>query len=163
MTVWRCQTTLFSQRPPRQWLSANGLIELYDWLCDGAATGHPKRADCSDEFSGSQKLVSPTPMSRNSCAGSRPTRSRSDRAILVSSSHDEGGEYGVLLRVRMSNSLVLSFRTTVRPIRDSLRDAAQTFSARRRMNDSVSVKRTSCSNVSSADIDFVGLLGTTSE
>src|SRR4051812_29733406 len=31
MTVWRCQTTPFSRRPPRHWLSAKGLIELYDW------------------------------------------------------------------------------------------------------------------------------------
>ena len=39
---------------------------------------------------------------------------------------------------RILNSLVFSFRTTVRAIRDSLRDAAQTFSARRRITGSVS-------------------------
>ena len=40
-----------------------------------------------------------------------------------------GGEDGVWLRVRILNSLVLSLSTTVRAIRDSLREAAQTFSA----------------------------------
>jgi hypothetical protein len=44
---------------------------------------------------------------------------------------------------------------------DSLRDAVHTFSARRRIMGSISVKGTSCSKVSSAEIDLVGLSGTT--
>src|SRR2546423_8901361 len=36
--------------------------------------------------------------------GTRPTRSRSDSAIFVGSSQEEGGEHGVRLRVRTSNS-----------------------------------------------------------
>jgi len=38
-------------------------------------------------------------------------RSRSDRAMLVNSSQDEGGELGVWLRVRILNSLVLSSKS----------------------------------------------------
>ena len=66
------------------------------------------------------------------------------------------------LRVRIVNSLVFSLRTTVRAIRDSLREAAHSFSARRRIIASVSANGTSCSKVSSTDIDLVGLSGTTS-
>src|SRR6266446_7303883 len=55
----------------------------------------------------------------------RSTRSRNFNATSVSSSQVEGGEKGVWLRVRILNSLVLSFRTTVRAIRDSLREANQ--------------------------------------
>ena len=58
--------------------------------------------------------------------------------------------------------MVLSLRTTVRAIRDSLREADQTFSARRRIIGSVSAKGTSCSKVSSAEMDCVGRSGTTS-
>src|ERR1019366_2602501 len=49
-----------------------------------------------------------------------------------------GGEPGVWLRVRILNSLVFSLRTTVRAIRDSLLEADQSFSARRRIIGSVS-------------------------
>src|ERR1700730_14144783 len=89
-------------------------------------------------------------------------RSRSDRAMLVNSSQEEGGALGVWLRVRILNSLVFNLRTTVRGTRNSLRDAVQVFSARRRIIGSVSVRVTSCSKVSSADTDCVGLLGMTS-
>jgi hypothetical protein len=51
--------------------------------------------------------------------------------------------------------------TTVRAIRDSLRDADQSFSASRRIIGSVSDSRTSCSKVSSTEIDCVGRSGTT--
>ena len=66
------------------------------------------------------------------------------------------------LRVRILNSLVFSFSTTVRAIRDSLRDAAQVCSASFWIIGSISVSKTSCSKVSSADMDCVGLSGTTS-
>ena len=89
-------------------------------------------------------------------------RSRSDRAILVSSSQEEGGACGVWLRVRILNSLVFSLSTTVRATRDSLRDASQVFSARRRIIGSVSANITSCSKVSSVDMDCVGRSGMTS-
>src|SRR2546425_403420 len=46
-------------------------------------------------------------------------RWRNDRAMLVNSSQEEGGEPGVWLRLRILNSLVLNFSTTVRAIRDS--------------------------------------------
>ena len=49
---------------------------------------------------------------------------------------------GVWLRVRILNSLVFSLRTTVRAIRDSLREADQSFSARRRIIGSVSANST---------------------
>ena len=81
--------------------------------------------------------------------------------MSVSSSHDEGGEPGVWLRVRILNSLVFSFKTTVRAVRGSLREADQSFSARPRIIGSVSTRGTSCSKVSSTDIDCVGLSGTT--
>jgi len=68
----------------------------------------------------------------------------------------------VRLRVRILNSLVFSLRTTVRAIRDSFREADQSFSARRRIMGSVSDSGTSCSNVSSTDMDWVGRSGTTS-
>jgi hypothetical protein len=77
--------------------------------------------------------------------------SRNDKAMLVNSSQEEGGEAGVWLRVRILNSLVFSLSTTVRGTRISLREAVHVFSARRRIIGSVSVKGTSCSNVSSAD------------
>ena len=82
--------------------------------------------------------------------------------MSVNSSQEEGGEPGVWLRVRILNSLVFSLRTTVRAIRDSLREADQSFSASRRIIGSVSANGTSCSKVSSTDIDCVGLSGTTS-
>ena len=63
--------------------------------------------------------------------------------------------------MRMLNSLVFSFSTTVRAIRDSLREAAHTFSASRRINDSVSTRGMSRSKVSSAEMDCVGRFGTT--
>ena len=66
------------------------------------------------------------------------------------------------LSVRILNFLVLSLSTTVLGIRVSLRDAAQTFSASRRIIGAVSLMGTSCSNVSSAEMDLVGLSGTTS-
>src|SRR5258708_2113494 len=69
---------------------------------------------------------------------------------------------GVWLRVRTLNSLVFNFRTTVRGMRDSLCTAGQIFSARQRIIGSVSANGASCSNVSSAEIDCVGLFGTTS-
>jgi hypothetical protein len=61
----------------------------------------------------------------------------------------------VWLRVRILNSLVFSLRITVRAIRDSRRDANQSFSAGRRIIGSVSAKRTSLSKVSSTEIDWV--------
>jgi len=44
--------------------------------------------------------------------------------MLASSSHEETGEMGVWLRVRMLNSAVFSFNTMVRAVLDSLREAA---------------------------------------
>src|ERR1700685_2015403 len=126
---------------------------------------YSKRAGCGGASSlsaGSEKLLKPTPTRRKRFCGPRPTRSRSDSAMLVNSSQVEGGEAGVWLRVRISNSLVFSLRTTVRAMRDSLREADQIFSASSRIIGSVSASVTSCSNVSSADMDFVGLSGTTS-
>jgi hypothetical protein len=67
----------------------------------------------------------------------------------------------VWLRVRILNSLVFSFNTTVRAIRDSFRDTAQVCSASLRIIGSISASKTSCSKVSSADMDCVGLSGTT--
>jgi hypothetical protein len=71
--------------------------------------------------------------------------------MSVNSSHDDGGESGVWLRVRILNSLVFSFRTTVRAIRGSLREANQSFSASHRIIGSVSSNSTSFSKVSSTD------------
>src|ERR1035438_1078551 len=79
----------------------------------------------------------------------------------VNSSQEEGGESGVWLRVMILNSPVFSLRTTVRALRDSLREADQSFSERRRIIGSVSANNRSCSKVSSTDIDCVGLSGTT--
>jgi hypothetical protein len=63
------------------------------------------------------------PRQRGETAGAlRPIRSRSDGAIFVSSSQEAGGEPGVWLRVRILKSLVFSFSTMVRAIRDSLRE-----------------------------------------
>src|SRR2546428_1394867 len=81
--------------------------------------------------------------------------------MSVNSSQEEGGKLGVWLRVRIVNSLVFSLRITVRAMRDSLREADQTLSARRRIIGSVSDNGTSRSKVSSTEIDFVGLSGTT--
>lgn len=63
--------------------------------------------------------------------------------------------------MRIWNSAVLSFKTTVRAILASLREAAHVFSASLRIIGSVSVNNTSCSKVSSAEIDCVGRLGWT--
>lgn len=82
--------------------------------------------------------------------------------MLVNSSDDEGGESGVWLQVRFLNSLVFSFSTTVRAIRDSLRDAAHVCSASFRTIASISVSKTSCSKLPSAEMDCVGPSGTTS-
>jgi hypothetical protein len=60
--------------------------------------------------------------------------------MFVNSSQDAGGEVGVWLRVSMLNSLALSFKTTVRAIRDSLREAAHACSASLRIIGSVSLK-----------------------
>jgi len=56
----------------------------------------------------------------------------------------------------------LQFRTTVRAIRGSLREADQSFSASRLIIRSVSSNSTSFSKVSSTDIDCMGRFGTTS-
>jgi hypothetical protein len=72
---------------------------------------------------------------------------------------DSGGTPGVCLRVRMLNSLVLSLRITVRATRPSLRGAIHICSTRRRLNASVFASRMSRSNLSSAEIDLVGLPG----
>lgn len=58
---------------------------------------------------------------------------RSCRVMLINSSHDEGGVAGVWLRVRILNSLVFNFRTTVRAMRGSFRDADHSLSTRRRI------------------------------
>src|SRR5881227_3575216 len=105
-----------------------------------ARPNYAKRAGWADASSGSRKLLRATPTRRKRCAGFRPTRSRSDSAMLVNSSQDEGGEAGVWLRVRILNSLVFNLSTTVRAIRDSLRDAAQVCSASLRIIGSNSVK-----------------------
>src|SRR2546430_2877168 len=63
--------------------------------------------------------------------------------MSVNSSQDDGGESGVWLRVRILNSLVFSFRTTVRAIRGSLREADQSFSVSRRIIGSRSEEHTS--------------------
>src|SRR5713226_7070261 len=99
---------------------------------------------------GSEKLLRPTPTRRNRWCGLRPTRPRNDRAIFVSSSQEAGGEPGVWLRVRILNSPVFSFSTTVCAIRDSLREAVHLCSASLRIIGSNSVSKTSCSRVSSA-------------
>src|SRR6202161_410321 len=88
-----------------------------------------KRGDC--RFSDSRKLLRPTPTKRKRCPGPREIRSRSDRAMAVNSSQDDGGVVGVWLRERMLNSLVFSFKTTVRATRASWREADHTFCARR--------------------------------
>ena len=86
--------------------------------------------------------------------GPRSTRSRSFKAMPVNSSQEEGEQSSVWLRVRILKSLVFSLRTTVRAIRGSVRDADQSFSARRRIIGSVSANRTSRSYVSSTDTSF---------
>ena len=82
--------------------------------------------------------------------------------MTASSRSDFGGGDGVKLRVRMRNSRVLSFSTTVRPTRSVLRVADHTFAASSRMRASSASSGTSCSNVSSAEIDIVGRSGFTS-
>src|SRR5271165_4861318 len=67
--------------------------------------------------SGSRKLLTPTPTRRNLCCGPRATCSLSESAIAVNSSHDEGGEEGVWLRVRILNYAGFNFSTTVRATR----------------------------------------------
>jgi len=74
-----------------------------------------------------EKLLRPTPTKRKRCFALKSMRSRSDRAMVVSSSQEEGGASGVWLRVRILNSLVFSLRARVRAIRSSLRDAVQVF------------------------------------
>ncbi len=64
--------------------------------------------------------------------------------------NEAGGEPGVWLRVRILNSPVFSFSTTVCAIRDSLREAVHLCSASLRIIGSNSVSKTSCSRVSSA-------------
>src|SRR5512144_1268628 len=81
--------------------------------------------------------------------------------MLINSSQEEGGEGGVWLRVIMWNSLVLNLRTTVRAKRDFVREVDHTLCARRRITGSVCDNGMSCSKVSSADTDFVGLCETT--
>src|SRR6266702_6542380 len=86
-----------------------------------------------------RKLLTPTPTRRNRCWAPRATRSLSESAIAVSSWQDEGGDEGVWLRVRILNSAVFNFSTTVLAIRLSLRDAAQVSSASLRIIGSVSL------------------------
>lgn len=81
--------------------------------------------------------------------------------MATSSSQELGGMSGVWRRVWMLNSFVLSLSTTVRAARDSRREASQTFSASLRIGSSVSERGMSCSKVSSAEMDFVGLFGRT--
>ena len=109
----------------------------------------------------SAKLLKPTPTRRNRCDSSDPNRSRNKSAMLVSYSQVSGGFAGVKLRVRMVKSLVLSLSTTVRATLFSFRETFHTFSAKCRINPSVSDKDASRSSVSSAEIDFVGRLATT--
>jgi hypothetical protein len=63
--------------------------------------------------------------------------------------------------VRILKSLVFNLSTTVRAIRDSLREALHVFSASLRIIGSVSANVTSCSKVSSAEMDCVGRSGMT--
>ncbi len=81
--------------------------------------------------------------------------------MLVNSSQEDGGEAGVWLRVSILKSLVFSLSTTVRATRDSLRDAAHVCSASLRIIGSISVNNRSRSNVSSDEMDCVGLSGIT--
>jgi len=62
--------------------------------------------------------------------------------------------------VRMLNSVVFSLRTTVRAMRDSLREADQVFSARRRIIGSVSANGTSAQTYPRRN-RLLGLFGTT--
>ena len=66
------------------------------------------------------------------------------------------------IRELLARSRRRTWRTTVRAIRDSLREAAHVCSASLRIIGSISVSKTSCSKVSSADMDCVGLSETTS-
>jgi len=71
--------------------------------------------------------------------------------MAVNSSQEDGEALGVWPQTRILNSLVFSLRSTVRAVRNSLCDAVQVFSGRRRIIRSVSVSGTSRSKVSSAD------------
>src|SRR5438067_9839155 len=82
---------------------------------------------CAIFWFASRKLAKPTPTSRNRCCSPRITRSRKLKAIVISSSHEDGGQEGVWLRVRILKSLVLSLSTMVRATRFSLREADQAF------------------------------------
>src|SRR5258708_81066 len=85
-----------------------------------------------------------------------------DQRIQDSHSQPHARFSTFFLRVRILNSLVFSFSTTVRAIRDSLREAVHACSASFRIIGSISASKTSCSKVSSEDMDCVGLSGTTS-
>src|ERR1700722_794936 len=80
------------------------------WL---ALISYSNKAACAERSSGSRKLLRPTPTRRNRCCGPRATRSRSESAIAVSCRQEEGGDDGVWLRVRILNSAVFNFSTTV--------------------------------------------------
>src|ERR1700730_19469341 len=120
--------------------SGQGPHNLGECVHEVGEWSYSKRAGCSSASSGPRKLLKPTPTRRKRCCGPRSTRSLSDKAMLVNSSQEEGGEAGVWLRVRILNSLVFSLRTTVRAMRDSLREADQIFSARSRIIGSVSLR-----------------------
>jgi len=80
------------------------------------------------------------------------TRCSSDTAIFVSSSQEARWR---TWRVAASENLefvVFSFSTTVRAIRDSLREAVHVCCASCRIIGSVSASKTSCSKVSSTDM-----------
>ena len=80
--------------------------------------------------------------------------------MLVSSSHEATGEAGVWLRLRTLNlRLQLQDDGASRP--RLLARCCHTFSASRLIISSVSFSRISDSNVSSAEIDCVGRLGST--
>jgi len=75
-----------------------------------------------DGRSNSRKVLNPTPTRRKSLPGQINPLSQK-RALWSSVHHKTRRSIGVWLRVRMLKSLVFSFRTTVRAIRDSLREA----------------------------------------
>jgi len=80
-------------------------------------TNYSNKAGWAEMSSGSRKLLTPTPTRRNRCCGPRATRSLSESAIAVSSSHDEGGEEGVWLRtVPGLTSLVLPIESPLRAL-----------------------------------------------
>ena len=71
--------------------------------------------------------------------------------MSVNSSEEEGGHPAVWLRVRILNSLVFSLRTTVRAVRDSLREADQSFAARLRIIVSVSEQHVTLERILDGD------------